>query len=68
MISRNLSRRIERLETRSGVNRDPTVLNIDFVSTDGLVVDRRTFVCGGARTLAGGGTRPSPVSTKAHAE
>ena len=68
MISRNLSRRIERLETRSGINRAPTVLDIDFVSTDGRVVDRLQIVCGGIRTAADRGTRPLPVTTTAHPE
>jgi hypothetical protein len=66
MISRNLSKRVERLETRSGINREPTVLDIDFVSTNGRVVDRRQIVCGGDRAAGDRRTRPSPVSTKMH--
>jgi hypothetical protein len=40
MITRNLSRRSERLETRLMPAGEPLVIEVQFVSSDGSVADR----------------------------
>ena len=62
MISRNLSRRLERLETRLMPAGEPLVVEVQFVFTDGSRIEGPRFTipdAGGRPTgsagLAGGG-------------
>jgi len=62
MITRNLSRRLERLETRLMPAGEPLITQVQFVSPDGSVRDGPVFTipgAGGRSTgsagLAGGG-------------
>ena len=46
MITRSLSRRLERLERRCALIRDALVINVLFVDPDGRIVDRLRLGCG----------------------
>ncbi len=46
MITRSLWRRLERLEHRCALIRDPLVINVVFVDPDGRIVDRLRLGCG----------------------
>jgi hypothetical protein len=60
VIGRTLSRRLERLELLSRIASTPLVINVQFVSSDGLLVDRLTIVCSGPEQPHPP-TRPSTV-------
>jgi hypothetical protein len=60
MITRNLARRLERLETRLVPEGEPLVINVHFVSTDGSRV-------GGVRfTIPRAGGRPGQYRKGLH--
>jgi hypothetical protein len=53
MTTRNLVRRLERLETRvAAATQEPLVFLIETVSSDGRIVDRFCFNTAGLRKLA----------------
>ena len=53
MISRNLSRRLKRLETRLMPAGEPLIIQVQFVSPDGSLVDGPRF------TIPDAGGRPT---------
>ena len=46
MTTRSLSRRLERLERRCALIRDPLVIEVVFVDRHGRIVDRLRLGCG----------------------
>jgi hypothetical protein len=60
MISRNLSRRLERLESHHAPASDPRVIEVQLISSvDRSVVDRLRFTVGGVVNRKAGGFRAS---------
>jgi hypothetical protein len=55
-MTRNLSRRLKRIEDRVNPTGEPLVIEVAFVSATGLVVNRRSFTCNG-NPRVGSGTR-----------
>jgi hypothetical protein len=53
MITRNLARRLERIETRLMPAGEPLIIQVQFVSTDGSRVEGPRF------TISGAGGRPT---------
>ena len=60
MITRSLSRRLERLETRCALIRDPLVININFIAPDGRIAKQLRFTCGDDTAPVPGGASSSP--------
>jgi len=59
MISRNLTRRLERLESRiHPIVGEPTIMTIEFVDKDLNVVDRLDITLAAPALHAGRRTRP----------
>jgi len=57
MISRNLSRRLERPETRLRPAGEPLTIQVRYVSPDGSVVDGPRFTCDAGPNNRGPRTR-----------
>jgi hypothetical protein len=62
MIGRTLSRRVQKLEARLAPSGEPIIIQIKYVSPDGMVRDGPRIGCGGLFADADQRTRATPES------